>query len=417
MQQHLIVVGGGAAGFFTAINAATLNPNLKITIVEKSSKLLSKVKISGGGRCNVTHHCFEIDTLSKNYPRGASFLKKAFHQFNAADTVKWFQNRKVQLVAEADGRMFPDTNDSQTIIDCFMNEANRLGIIIKTNSAIRNISIQNEQFNLTVNDELIKADYVCLATGGFPKLNQFDWISKVDNQQIKIETPIPSLFTFNLPQHSITQLMGIAQQQVLVKIKGTKLQQQGTVLITHWGLSGPAVLKLSAFAAKEIFASNYEFTIVVNWLPQFNETSFLQHWKELIQQTNQLIGNYNPFGISNRLWLYLLQQVGINEKAKWATISKEKVNAFVKIITNMELSVKGKTTFKEEFVTAGGIDLSQIDHQSMEHKAIPNLHFAGELLNIDGITGGFNFQNAWTTGYVAAKSIASKSSTISLHNH
>lgn len=407
-KQHLIVIGGGAAGFFTAINAAINNPQLSITILEKSNKLLSKVKISGGGRCNVTHHCFDIVELSKKYPRGASFLKKCLHQFNTADTIAWFKTRGIALHTEADGRMFPSTNDSQTIIDCFLSEAKKFNITIEQQINVSAIQFENERFVLTTDKGNKGCDYLCIATGGAPKLSQYDWLINTASQQLKFVSPVPSLFTFNIPHHSITSLMGVAVPNAQVKIKGTKLQQTGPVLITHWGLSGPAVLKLSAYAALELAQLNYSYTAIINWLPLFNETSLLEHWKIEIAKTNQLIGNFNPFELPTRLWHFLLTASGIDIQAKWSSISKDKINLFVKNLAAYELQVSGKTTYKDEFVTAGGIDLSQIDHQTVSHKNNPNLFFAGEVLNIDGITGGFNFQNAWTTGFIAAKAIAQR---------
>ncbi len=410
-NKQLIVIGGGAAGFFAAINAAQQNANLSITILEKTSKLLSKVKISGGGRCNVTHHCFDNVELSKKYPRGASFLKKAFHQFNAESTVAWFAKHNVILKVEADGRMFPSTNSSQTIIDCFLKLAEQYNIKIVLSAAVQQINQINNQFHLFVNDATYTADYICVATGGFPKLTQYDWVNAVNEQTLKIVTPIPSLFTFNIPNNNITSLMGIAEKNVAIKIKGTKLSEQGIVLITHWGLSGPAILKLSAFAAIEINALDYHFTIQVNWLPQYNETSFLHEWKNLVKTTKQQTGNFNPFNLSMRLWHYFLTTVNIDLNTTWHKVNAEKTNAFVKLVTNMELKVAGKTTYKDEFVTAGGVDLSQIDHNTMQHKQVKNLFFAGEILNIDGVTGGFNFQNAWTTAYIAAQSISKQINT------
>lgn len=409
-MKTLIVIGGGAAGFFTAINAAQNNPNLTVKIFEKTNKLLSKVKISGGGRCNVTHHCFDINTLSKNYPRGNAFLKKAFFNFNTKDTVDWFKQRNIELKVEADGRMFPTTNNSQTIIDCFLQEAQNNNVEIWTNIAVYKIEKNNASFILHTNKEPLHADYVCIATGGAVKSEQLHWVQNIDEVKTNTVNPVPSLFTFNIPNNDIVSLQGIAVTDCIVKILGTKLQQQGAALITHWGLSGPAILKLSAFAALELSDKNYDFSVSINWLPQFNETAFLTKWKNLIPTTNQTTGNFNPFNVPNRLWTYLLQKANIDTQTKWATITKEKINLFVKLLTNMELQVKGKTTFKEEFVTAGGIDLAQINHITMEHKLIKNLFFAGEILNIDGITGGFNFQNAWTTGFVAAKTIKEKTS-------
>ncbi len=414
-NKKLIVIGGGAAGFFCAINAARSYPGLSVTIIEKSSKLLSKVKISGGGRCNVTHDCASIPEMVKKYPRGATFLKKAFHHFFTNDTIKWFRERGVSLKTEADGRMFPVTDDSQTIIDCLLREANKNKVEILMNTEV--VAIGNRESAIPVdgckprqrfaihlkNNKIIEADYICVASGGYPKPLQFEWLTKLGHT---IETPVPSLFTFNIPKNDITQLMGITVEHVAVKIVGTKLQQNGPLLITHWGLSGPVVLKLSAWGANELAKKNYEYTILVNWLPAYNENNL----KEKIRQVRfdiaaQKIYNRNPFGLSARLWEYFLQLCGIDAELRWADLPAKEQNRLIKILCAQEFAVKGKTTFKEEFVTAGGIKLDEIDVNTMQSKLLPGLFFAGEVINVDGITGGFNFQNAWTTGWIAARGI------------
>ena len=410
MQKKLVVIGGGAAGFFCAVNAARLHPQLQVILLEKSSKLLSKVKVSGGGRCNVTHACFNISDMIKKYPRGASFLKKAFQHFFTTDTIQWFQERGVQLKTEADGRMFPASNTSQTIVDCLVNEASMYEVEVRMQADVKEIRIDStgngERFTLTLADQKsIQADYLCIASGGYPKSAQFEWLTKIGHT---IQSPVPSLFTFNIPQNPVTQLMGISLENATVKIAGSKLQQSGPMLITHWGLSGPAVLKLSAWGARELADKNYHFTIQVNWLPGFNENSL----KDKIQQVrfdiaSQKIINRNPFGIPSRLWEYFLQQCGIDANIRWADLPAREQNKLIKILCAQELEVKGKTTFKEEFVTAGGIQLSEIDANTLQSKFIPNLFFAGEVIDVDGVTGGFNFQNAWTTGWIAAKNILS----------
>lgn len=404
----MIVIGGGAAGFFCAINAARENTSLKVTILEKSNKLLSKVKISGGGRCNVTHACFDINELIKKYPRGRNFLKKSFHWFNTNDTVKWFEERNVNLKTEDDGRMFPITDTSQTIIDCLLKEANKYGVEILMNAGIKSITKKDGRFIIETETLNYTCDYVCVACGGFPKASQFEWLTKLGHH---IETPLPSLFTFNIPRHKITELMGITVQKATVKIAGTKLNETGPVLITHWGLSGPAVLKLSAFAAAELAAKNYNFTIIINWLPSFNETSLHQEWQALRSKfSTQKISNKNPFGLPNRLWIFFLSSCNIDENKRWGEINSMHQNKLIKTLTSYEMNVSGKTTFKEEFVTCGGIKTDEIDANTMESKIVSNLFFAGEIMNVDGITGGFNFQHAWTSGYIAAKTIAQKSS-------
>ena len=413
MQKKLVVIGGGAAGFFCAVNAARLHPTLKVVLLEKSSKLLSKVRISGGGRCNVTHACYSISDMIKKYPRGASFLKKAFHQFFTTDTIDWFVQRGVSLKTEPDGRMFPQSNTSQTIVDCLLDEAAKYKVEILMNADVKAFyvnpgGVQEGNFIIKLADQkIIEADYVCIASGGFPKSSQFEWLTKAGHS---IQPPVPSLFTFNIPHNPIVSLMGISVENATVKVVGTKLQQSGPMLITHWGLSGPAVLKLSAWAARELAEKEYHFSIQVNWLPAYNENTL----KDKIQQVRfdiaaQKIINRNPFGIPSRLWEYFLQQCSIDADARWADLPAKEQNKLIKILCAQELNVKGKTTFKEEFVTAGGIQLAEIDVNSMQSKIVPNLFFAGEVMDVDGVTGGFNFQSAWTTAWIAAKAIAEES--------
>lgn len=403
MQNKLIVIGGGAAGFFCAVNAARLNPLLKVIIVEKSSKVLSKVKISGGGRCNVTHACFEVTELVKRYPRGQNFLKKAFHWFNTNDTIKWFEERNVQLKVENDGRMFPATNDSQTIIDCLIREANKYSVEILLHTEVKAIHKAEKGFLLETGSTKLTADFLCIASGGYPKATQFEWLRQMGHT---IEDPVPSLFTFNIPNNSITALMGISVEKATVKVQSSKLTETGPILITHWGLSGPAVLKLSAWGARELAQLQYDFSIIVNWLPGYNENSLRTEWQHLrSQHATQKIGNKNPFTLPNRLWLYMLDLCAINNDIRWTDLSAALQNKLIKILTGQTFAVKGKTTFKEEFVTCGGVKLSEIDANTMQSKLIPHLYFAGEVMDIDGITGGFNFQNAWTSGWIAAKHI------------
>jgi predicted Rossmann fold flavoprotein len=402
--KTLVVIGGGAAGFFCAINAAIKNPDLNIILLEKTGKLLSKVKISGGGRCNVTHACFSISEMAKKYPRGEKFVKKTFHQFFTTDTINWFEARGVTLKAEADGRMFPDTDSSQTIIDCLLREANKHQIEIRMNADVKSVRQDEEQFLIRLaNEKFILADYVTIACGGYPKSSMFDWLITLGHT---IEEPVPSLFTFNIPKHPIVELMGISVKEAQVKINGTKLKETGPLLITHWGLSGPAILRLSAWGARELQQRDWHFTIQVNWLPEFNEETIreevLTYRKTL---ATQKVVNKNPFGLPGRLWEFLVLQSGITEDIRWAEIPAKEQNKLIKHLCAYELEVKGKTTYKEEFVTAGGILLSEIDAQTMMSRKIPNLFFAGEILNVDGITGGFNFQNAWTTGYIAAQNL------------
>ncbi len=405
-KKRLVVIGGGAAGFFCAVNAARINSNLEVIILEKSSKLLSKVKVSGGGRCNVTHACYSIAEMIKKYPRGSSFLKKAFHHFFTNDTVAWFEKRGVKLKTEADGRMFPVTNNSQTVIDCLISEAKKYIVDINMKQDVSEIQVSNGKWNIICKgSKPIEADFICIASGGFPKIVQYDWLNNVVEN---IELPVPSLFTFNMPGNSITSLMGVVVENAQVKIVGSKLSESGPLLITHWGMSGPAVLKLSAWGARELALVNYHFKVLVNWIPEFNENSLREHFQKLrFDLARQKIINRNPFVLPNRLWEYLLVQSGINTEIRWADLPAREQNKLIKQLCGAEFEVKGKTTFKEEFVTAGGIGVVEIDVNTMQSKKHNGLFFAGEVLNIDGITGGFNFQNAWTTGWIAAKGICS----------
>ena len=405
MSKQLIVIGGGAAGFFCAVNAARMDRSLKVAIIEKSNKLLSKVKVSGGGRCNVTHACFDIAEMSKRYPRGQHFVKKAFHQFFTTDTINWFEERGVKLKTEDDGRMFPVTDSSQSIIECLLKEANKYGVDIFMNKEVKDLSMVNGEWAIGLsNSEKLTANFVCIASGGYPKSSMFDWLKKLGHS---IEEPVPSLFTFNLPKHSITKLMGVSVEKAKIKIIGTKLDEEGPLLITHWGLSGPVVLRLSAWGARELKERNWEFGISVNWLPEFNEQSLREKFQGL-RNTNasQKIINKNSFGLPSRLWEFFTEQSGIKNEWRWADLPSTEQNKFIKNLSSYECEVKGKTTFKEEFVTAGGIKLNEVDANTMMSKKVTNLFFTGEVLDVDGITGGFNFQHAWTSGFVAAKSIA-----------
>jgi len=406
-QKTLVVIGGGAAGFFCAVNAAKINTALRVIIIEKTNKILSKVKVSGGGRCNVTHACFDLQELSKKYPRGQNFLKKAFHWFNTKHTINWFNEKGVELKTESDGRMFPATNSSETIIECLLKETNKYKIEILLNKTVEKIDVlqNSNQFKINfLNTEFIIANFVCVATGGYPKTTMFNWLLTLNHTIVE---PLPSLFTFNIPNNKIVELMGVSVNAATVKINGTKFINDGPLLITHWGMSGPAILKLSAFAAIELAAMNYDFSISVNWLPSYNEQSLKNEWLMLRKKlSSQKMSYKNPFQLPNRLWQYFLNECSINDNVRWSDLITTQQNKLIKIIVAQEFQVKGKTTFKEEFVTCGGIKLNEVDVNTMQSKIVPHLFFAGEVLDIDGITGGFNFQNAWTTGYIAAKTIA-----------
>lgn len=407
MPKRLIVIGGGAAGFFCAVNAARQNPLLEVVILEKSSKLLSKVKVSGGGRCNTTHACFDIGELTTRYPRGKNFLKKSFHWFNTNSTIDWFKERGVKLKAENDGRMFPVTDNSQTIIDCLLDEATKYKVGVQTNTDVRQVKKEGDLFFITLaNDSSLTADYVCIACGGFPKLSQFDWIKDLGHT---IESPVPSLFTFNMPHNPVTQLMGVSVEKAIVKVADTKLAEEGPLLITHWGLSGPVVLRLSAWGARILAEKAYQFAILVNWLPEYTEQRLREEWDVLRSTLSaQKISAKNPFNLPARLWQYFLKLAEIDDALRWGELPSRLQNKLIQILVSQRFEVSGKTTFKEEFVTCGGIKLSEIDVNTMQSKLIPGLYFSGEIMDVDGITGGFNFQHAWTSGWIAAKAIGER---------
>lgn len=400
--MKVAIIGGGAAGYFAAISCAQHNPRAEVVILEKSQKTLAKVKVSGGGRCNVTNATYSISELSKNYPRGANQLKKAFSQFMTTDTVNWFESRGVELVTQDDNCIFPKAQDSQVIIDCLEKEAKKLGIAIKLQSHVDKIDPQNESFEISVRGQQPQHfDKVIVTTGGQPKMSGLQWLVDLGH---KIEPPVPSLFTFNMPKNSVTKFMGIVVDPVSVKIPGTKLEDTGPLLITHWGMSGPAILKLSAWGARVLEKKNYEFKILVNWLNLNKEDEVRGKVKLAIDQNQtKLIRNTNPFHLPNRLWDFLLEKYEINKELRWSELGKKGINRIVQLLYIDEYEVKGKTTFKEEFVTCGGVSLSDVNFKTMESKVCQGMYFAGEVLDIDGITGGFNFQAAWTTGFIAGK--------------
>ena len=399
LNYDVVIVGGGAAGIFAAINVANNNPNLKVVVLEKTGQLLAKVKISGGGRCNVTHACFEPKELIKFYPRGAKELLGAFHQFQPGDVINWFSERNVELKIEDDGRMFPTTDNSQTIIDCFLGELNRLNIAIELQTKVENITKTGNLFSVTTNQKSLMCKKIILTTGGFNKAENYQFITNLGHT---IEPPVPSLFTFNLPKHSILNLQGIVAD-VEIKIVDTKFSESGPLLITHWGFSGPAVLKLSAWAARYLAEKNYEFEVEINWLPIINEEELVQALQELKTEfsTKKIVNAFN-FNLPNKLKSYLIAKAEINENLKWADVSKKQLQRLVDVLLKDNYISKGKTTFKQEFVTCGGIKLNEVNFKTMESKFIPNIYFAGETLNIDALTGGFNFQSAWTTAWIAA---------------
>jgi predicted Rossmann fold flavoprotein len=402
MNQNfdIIIVGGGAAGFFTAINIVEKNPKLKVAILERGADVLGKVRVSGGGRCNVTHACFEPNELVKFYPRGEKELRGPFHQFCSGDTIEWFEKHGVELKIEDDGRMFPVSNSSQTIIDCFLKATQNLGIAVLTGQSVQSIFKKENEWKIETQSENYLAEKLILATGSNPKI----W-EMLQSFGHAIVTPVPSLFTFNIKDSRIKELPGVAAQ-VSVKVKDTKLASTGPLLITHWGMSGPAILKLSAWGARILHDKNYQFTLFVNWLNDIDTEDAEKILKDLKQEhAKKAVSKKSPFEFPNRLWESLVLASNIEAETKWADLSKIQLQNLANQLTNGTFQVNGKSTFKEEFVTAGGIDLKEINFKTMESKLHENLYFAGEIVNIDAITGGFNFQNAWTSGFIVANAV------------
>ena len=402
MKQKVIIIGGGAAGFFTAITAAETNPNLEVIILEKGNKVLQKVKVSGGGRCNVTHACFDPKELVEFYPRGRKELLGPFHQFMTGDTMLWFESRGVKLKIETDNRVFPVTNSSQTIIDCLLNSAEKAGVVLKLNQKVEAISKINNQFKITSPTETFLADKLVITTGSNPKF----W-NIIEGLGHTIVTPVPSLFTFKINDRRIREIPGISVTNASMSIAGFPLEVNGPLLITHWGMSGPAVLKLSAFGARYLADKNYQYTVIINWLstPFSDVLNELKALKK--EQPKKLVHLKSVFHeIPRRLWEKLVFAAEIKNDMRWADLSYKQLECLANQLTKSVLNAEGKTTFKEEFVTAGGIALKEINFKRFESKIHKNLFFAGEVLNIDAVTGGFNFQNAWTGGYIVGKTVA-----------
>jgi predicted Rossmann fold flavoprotein len=404
-KKKIIVVGGGAAGFFGAIAAKENFPEAEVVILEKNRTVLNKVRISGGGRCNVTHACFDNKQLVKNYPRGSKFLSKVFAHFNAQSTVDWFHENKVNLKIESDGRMFPMTNKSETIVECLEVKATKLGVVVLKSSGVKSIS-KNDDNRFTVSllhDEIFEAHAVLITVGGFPNLSSYDWLAALGHT---IVSPVPSLFTFNVPNSVFSELSGIAVETSEARVAGTKIAQSGPSLVTHWGFSGPANLKLSAWAARELADKNYSFQLLINWLASENENSVRQLFEiEKKQNPKRTIHNYPVKNLPTRLWKLLCELSEINETLRWIDVSPRQLNKLIENLLNSAHKVEGKSTFKDEFVTCGGIELSEINPETMESKVLKGLFFAGEILDIDAVTGGYNFQAAWSTAYLAGKNI------------
>lgn len=401
-KYDIIIIGGGAAGFFTAINLVEKNPKLRVAILERGKSVLEKVRISGGGRCNVTHACFIPNDLVKFYPRGERELKGPFHQFCSGDTIEWFEKHGVELKIEEDGRMFPISDSSQTIIDCFLNTTQKLKIDVLTGHSVQELYQGENYWKISTNQDVFSCQKVIMTTGSNPKI--WELLQSLGHS---IVPPVPSLFTFNIKDVRIKDLMGVATNAA-VKVKNSKLNATGPLLITHWGMSGPGILRLSAWGARELAEKKYHFAIQVNWIPGYSFDEIVEELRTIKEENaKKLVTKYAQFNLPKRLWESLTKAATISEETKWADVNKKQLHLLAEQLTNGEFQVNGKSTFKEEFVTAGGIDLKEVNFKTMESKILSNLYFAGEILNIDAITGGFNFQNAWTDGFIAANAIAS----------
>lgn len=399
-EKDIIIVGGGAAGFFTAINAAEKNPHLKIAILERGKDVLTKVKISGGGRCNVTHAEFIPQELVLNYPRGEKELLGPFHTFMTGDTIEWFEKRGVELKIEDDGRMFPVSDSSQTIIDCFLNEVKKHGVEVLINQPVTTIQPDKNGWVIQTKHEVYQCKKVVLATGSNPKI----W-KVLEFLGHTVAAPVPSLFTFNIKDERIKNIPGVVVKNVDVKVQNTNLESSGPLLITHWGMSAPSILKLSAYGALELAKMEYKFAIDVNFIGRSFDDC-ISDLKEIKFELNKkTVYKFPQFDLPKRLWHQLVFAAEITEVMRWADLNKQQLEALANQLTQAEFKVDGKSTFKEEFVTAGGLNLKEIDFKSYESKLHPNLYFSGEILNIDAVTGGFNFQNAWTGAYILAQNL------------
>lgn len=397
--MKIVIIGGGAAGFFAGLRCKEVHPKASVIVLEKGLQFLAKVKVSGGGRCNVTHNCHELAKLLQYYPRGGKFLREPLQRFMPQDMIAWLQARGVSVKAEEDGRMFPITDDSQTIIDCFLEEARRLGVQTYLRTGVQQLEVlPTGGFRVHTNlPTPLEADRVIVATGGSPKLSGLEWLQALG---LEVVEPVPSLFTFNFPKNPITALAGVSVPDVRVRLVGTKLEQRGAVLVTHWGLSGPASLKLSAWGARELASLQYQYQIAVSWLPTYKEDDLRACLLEQKNTSKKQISN-TPLDLPKRLWHFLIDKAGIDLDSAWHALRNQELNKLASLLCYDVYEANGKTTHKDEFVTSGGVALSEINPKTMESKKIPNLFFAGEVLDIDGVTGGFNFQSAWATGYLA----------------
>ena len=400
---RVIVIGGGAAGFFGAIACATAHPHTQVTLLEAGQKPLAKVRISGGGRCNVTHHCFDPAQLVQYYPRGGKALRGAFTRFGPSDTIAWFKSQGVPLNTETDGRMFPVTNTSETVVECLIQTSADVGVTLRTASAVKSVQKISSEFEVELKTgEKLRGDRLLLATGSNPL--GYRWAKDLGHTVIH---PVPSLFTFNIKDPRLQDLAGVSVEKIYLRLlENKKLEQTGPLLITHWGLSGPAVLKLSAWGARELYEHNYRMPLLINWVPEYNADTLRQHLLEVKSQLSKKhIVNYCPLPLPKRLWQRFVTLAGITPQKPWTELSKKELNKLVQELTGGQYKIQGKGVFKEEFVTCGGVNLKEVNFKTMESKRCSGLYFAGEILDIDGVTGGFNFQSAWTTAWLAGQAM------------
>lgn len=403
-KRRIIVVGGGAAGFFAAITAAEASSGVEVLLLERGPQFLSKVRISGGGRCNVTHSMFDSREFARRYPRGEQALIGAFKRFQASDAVAWFESRGVQLKAEADGRMFPVTDSSETIVDCLMNAAKAAGVTVRGNCGVDSVQRSEQGFELALTGgEKVSCDKLLLATGGCRAAVAGQLAASLGH---KIESPVPSLFTFHIAVPWLRELAGVSVESAEVGVQDSKLCERGPLLVTHWGLSGPVVLRLSAWGARELFERDYKFQLLVNWLPQLSAEVLLKEITSRRQAHGaKLVVNAPIAPLTARLWEALVLAAGLDRETRWASLTRAQQHQLIQQLSRTELAVTGKSLNKDEFVTCGGVKLGEVNFKTMESRVCPGLYFAGELLDIDGITGGFNFQAAWTTGWIAGNAM------------
>ncbi|MFN0216528.1 MAG: NAD(P)/FAD-dependent oxidoreductase [Saprospiraceae bacterium] len=404
--MNIAIVGGGAAGFFAAITCAEANPACRVTIFERGRSVLEKVRVSGGGRCNVTHACFDARELVKHYPRGSREFLGPFMQFGPEQTVAWFEQRGVRLKTESDGRMFPITDDSQTIVNCLTRAAQQAGVRVLTSTRVEKIERLSQAPGMAqsgqwkVGSEVF--DKIMLATGS--STTAWEWLRALGHQ---IVPPVPSLFTFNTKDTRLRDLAGVSVPMASLCIPGTKLSADGPLLVTHWGLSGPAVLRISAWGARDLSKVGYKFPLEINFLPEKNLEGILHAFQKTKTEAAKKIVKANPlFGLPARLWQRMVAAAGLDTERRWGDLTKSELQALALQIGAAQFQITGKSTFKEEFVTAGGVSLKELNFKTFESRICPGLYLAGEVLDVDAITGGFNFQAAWTGGWLAGRAMA-----------